>query len=73
VFSNQCGLSCEVNPDSIKTAIEEYVNHPDKVSQQGLKGRQVVSQSNAVTENAVTSFLNFVSSQHELRPHADPR
>lgn len=60
VASNEYGIACDITADSIQNAVEHYLTHIDDVRSQGLKGREMLSQSIAVSQNAARALLQYI-------------
>jgi glycosyltransferase involved in cell wall biosynthesis len=58
--SRDWGLTCEVDTNSIKQAVEYYLMHPELVRPQGAKGREALAHTPAIAENAAQSLLQYL-------------
>lgn len=55
------GTLCEVNAQSIRTAVMSYVDHPEKVGIEGEAARSAVLNSLAISKNAAEKLINCLS------------
>ena len=55
------GTLCEVNGQSIRAAVMNYVNHPEKVGIEGEAARSAVLNSLAISKSAAEKLINCLS------------
>lgn len=60
VADKDCGRVCDVTADSIRAAVQYYIDHPEEVTRQGIHAAEVLGESRAVATHAVRDLLAMV-------------
>ncbi len=60
VAANDCGRACEVTAESIRAAVQYYIDNPTEVTRQGARGYEVLVGSRAKATRAVADLLNML-------------
>lgn len=57
IATQECGRMCEVNAESIRAAVQYYLDRPEEVERHGARAHEVLMQSRAVSVNAARDLL----------------